>query len=92
MLPVADGAVLEIEELSTAPGNGMRVLDQVALLEMKLTSFRLKDQVQILDLIGVGLVGGSFVEKVPEVLRRCLRQMVDSPEIGQVPEGADDPE
>jgi hypothetical protein len=64
MLPVADGAVLETEEFCTAPGNGMRVLDQVALLEMKTHELSDQGQVQILALIGVGLVGGSFVEKV----------------------------
>lgn len=71
---------------------GVRILNLASLLTMKLTSFRLKDQVHILDLIGVGLVDESFMDQVPEVLRPRLRQMLDSPEIERTPEGVDDPD
>jgi hypothetical protein len=81
----------QISECVDSP-NGFPVLTLAALLTMKLTSFRLKDQVHILDLIGVGLVDESFMDKVPEVLRPRLRQMLDSPEIERTPEGVDDPD
>ncbi|HEV2320166.1 MAG TPA: hypothetical protein VGV18_10480 [Verrucomicrobiae bacterium] len=47
---------------------------------MKLTSFRDKDRVHLRDLLEVGLIGGSWVEKVPELLRPRLRQILENPE------------
>jgi hypothetical protein len=47
---------------------------------MKLTSFRRKDQVHILDLIGVGLVDQKMLEKYPPELAARLQELLDNPE------------
>lgn len=56
------------------------VLELDALLLMKLISFRRKDQVHVLDLIGVGLVDESWVSRLPDELGRRLRELLDNPE------------
>ena len=57
-----------------------RLLSLDALVRMKLTSFRDKDLVHLRDLIDVGLVDTSWLEKIPESLRPRLRQLLDTPE------------
>jgi hypothetical protein len=54
------------------------VLDLDALVRMKLTSFRLKDRVHILDLIEVGLVDESWLPRVPDELRSRLQELLDN--------------
>lgn len=51
-----------------------------ALVCMKLTSNRRKDQVHVLDLIGVGLVDESWLEKLPQALIPRLQELLDDPE------------
>ena len=62
------------------PTATIRVLDLPALLRMKLTSFRRKDQVHVLDLIGVGLVDASWVARLPEELGARLQELLDHPD------------
>jgi hypothetical protein len=57
-----------------------RVLELAALVTMKLTSFRRKDQVHIQDLIEVGLVDASWVARLPPGLAEKLQQILDTPE------------
>ncbi len=57
-----------------------QVLTLPALIRMKLTSFRRKDQVHILDLIDVGLIDQSTVATVPPELRTRLQELIDNPE------------
>ena len=59
---------------------GFRVLPLPSLVYMKLLSHRLKDQVHVRDLIGVGLIDRSWVARVPPVLAGRLREMLDTPE------------
>ena len=47
---------------------------------MKLTSFRDKDRVHIRDLVDVGLVDESWLERLPEALRSRLQELLDNPE------------
>ncbi len=47
---------------------------------MKLTSFRRKDQVHILDLVAVGLVDENWLSRFPLELRERLRELLDNPE------------
>jgi len=61
-------------------GQEMRVISLDSLVRMKLTSFRRKDQVHILDLIGVGLVGEKTIEGLPEPLASRLRDLIEEPE------------
>jgi hypothetical protein len=56
-----------------------RVLTLEALVRMKLTSFRRKDQVHIQDLIGVGLIDASWLSRYPAELAARLRELLDDP-------------
>jgi hypothetical protein len=57
-----------------------RVVSLEALVRMKLTSYRLKDRVHLLDLIDVGLVDASWPAKfVPELGQR-LQTLIDNPD------------
>jgi hypothetical protein len=57
-----------------------RVVALESLVRMKLTSFRLKDQVHIQDMIGVGLVDESWLTRLPLELSSRLKEMLDNPE------------
>ena len=54
---------------------GARVVSIEQLLRMKLTSFRLKDQVHIQDLDGAGLISLSMEHALPPLLRQRLAQV-----------------
>jgi len=56
------------------------VLSLEALVQMKLTSFRDKDRTHVRDMIGVGLIDRSWIERVPQVLSHRLAEIFDSPE------------
>lgn len=58
----------------------MLVLRLSALVRMKLTSYRRKDQVHILDLIGVGLVDRTTASELPEELAERLQTLIDDPD------------
>jgi hypothetical protein len=58
---------------------GFRVLSLEALVRMKLTSFRLKDQVHLQDLIGVGLIDQTWPARLPPELATRLQQILDNP-------------
>jgi hypothetical protein len=57
-----------------------QVLSLPALIRMKLTSFRRKDQVHLLDFIEVGLIDQSTVATVPPELAPRLQELIDNPE------------
>ena len=56
-------ATPDVEPHDVAPP--FRVLPLEPLVKMKLTSFRLKDQVHIQDLIGVGLIDAAWPDRLP---------------------------
>lgn len=56
------------------------VLTLEALVRMKLTSFRRKDQVHLLDLLGVGLIDASWCPRLPSELASRLQELIDNPE------------
>ena len=58
----------------------LRTLPIEALVRMKLTSFRRKDQVHLLDMLDVGLIDESWLERFPTELRRRLQELIDNPE------------
>lgn len=72
VLPAADVAESE-------PVTGYRVVSLEALVRMKLTSYRRKDQVHVLDLIDVGLVDESWLGRVPKPLDERLRTLLEDP-------------
>jgi len=73
LLPVPD--VSESEQTSE-----FRLLHLEPLVRMKLTSFRRKDQVHVLDLAEVGLVDESWLHRVPPELSERLRELLESPD------------
>ncbi len=62
------------------PSPHFRVLSLPALVRMKLTSYRRKDQVHLLDLIDVGLIGEATLAELPPDLAGRLRVLIDDPE------------
>ena len=57
-----------------------RHVDLGALVRMKLTSYRRKDQVHILDLIGVGLIDDTWPNRLPPPLGERLQHLLDTPD------------
>lgn len=61
-------------------GSDYRVLALEALVRMKLTSFRLKDQVHLQDLVQVGLIDHSWPSRYAALLAERLQQILDNPD------------
>ena len=57
-----------------------RVLTLDALVRMKLTSFRRKDQVHLLDMLDVGLIDASWCSRFPPELAARLQHLIDTPD------------
>lgn len=57
-----------------------RVLRLDALVQMKLTSFRRKDQMHLLDMIDVGLLDESWCQRLPVNLAARLKELLDNPD------------
>lgn len=55
------------------------VISLEALVRMKLTSFRRKDQVHLLDLLEVGLIDASWLNRLPAQLSSRLQELIDTP-------------
>ena len=67
----------DVSESEATPA--FRVVTLDALVRMKLTSFRLKDRVHLLDLIEVGLVDATWPGRLPAELASRLRELLDNP-------------
>lgn len=57
-----------------------RLLDLLALVTMKLTSYRRKDQVHLLDMIEIGQLDATWLPRVPPSLRQRLQDLLDDPD------------
>ena len=75
------------EDLAAAPtideaedDKAFRVIALEALVQMKLTSYRRKDQVHLLDMIDVGLIDAAWPAKYPGELGQRLQQLLDDPD------------
>lgn len=75
------------EYLSPAPGiheseasDQFRLLNLDALVRMKLTSFRRKDQMHLYDMIDVGLLDRDWLVRLPPELAPRLQELLDNPE------------
>ncbi len=68
----------EVTEAEITPE--FRLLNLESLVAMKLTSFRLKDRVHLLDMIDVGLIDASWLNRLPEPLSARLKGLLDNPE------------
>jgi hypothetical protein len=56
------------------------VVDLEPLVRMKLTSYRLKDRVHLLDMINVGLIDGSWPTRFSAELAGRLQALLDNPD------------
>jgi hypothetical protein len=57
-----------------------RILTLEALVRMKLTSFRDKDRTHLRDLLEVGLLDASWLQRLPPVLRARLQSLLETPD------------
>lgn len=71
--PAANPDVTECE-----PGPEFPVPTLEALVRMKLTSFRLKDKVRLMDMLEVGLIDESWAAKLSAELGTRLNEVIDS--------------
>jgi hypothetical protein len=68
-------------DVSEADTSGpFTVVDIEPLVRMKLTSYRLKDRVHLLDMIAVGLIDESWPERLPAELGARLQSLLDNPD------------
>jgi hypothetical protein len=68
----------DVTESEAGPDFAVATLE--ALVQMKLTSFRLKDRVHLLDLLDVGLIDDSWCQRFPADLAEKLHELIDSQE------------
>ena len=73
LLPTPDVA-------ESADAEGFRVLGLEALVRSKLPSYRDKDKTHLRDLLDVGLIDATWVQKYPEELGARLQHLIDTPE------------
>lgn len=73
LLPTPDVAESE-------PSACFRLLSLESLVRMKLTSFRRKDQMHLLDLLEIGLIDATWRERFPPELAARLQELLDHPE------------
>lgn len=57
-----------------------RVLALEAVVRMKLTSYRRKDQVHLLDMLDVGLIDATWPARYPAELATRLQHLIDTPD------------
>ncbi len=57
-----------------------RLVSLDALVRMKLTAFRRKDQMHLIDLIDVGLIDATWPARLPAPLAERLQELLDSPQ------------
>ena len=61
-------------------GGQFRTLPLESLVRMKLNSFRLKDKVHILDMLQVGLIDDTWLDRFPGPLRARLNELIENPD------------
>ena len=66
----------EVTESEVGPEFRIAALD--ALVRMKLTSYRLKDRVHLLDLLEVGLIDETWCGQMPPELGQRLRDLMET--------------
>ena len=68
------------EITETEPSETIRVIRLDALTRMKLTAFRDKDKMHLRDLLDVGLIDATWVERLSGELKERLQSLLDAPE------------
>jgi hypothetical protein len=69
----------DVTEVDTA--GPFHVVDLEPLVRMKLTSYRLKDQVHLLDMINVGLIDDTWPARFIGELAERLQRLLNNPDI-----------
>ncbi len=75
--PEDEGPCPELDE--SERGADFQLVALPALVRMKLVSWRRKDQVHLLDMIGVGLIDANWPARLPPRLGERLRELLDDP-------------
>ncbi len=57
-----------------------RIIALEAIVRMKLTSYRRKDQVHLTDVLGVGLIDATWPARLPPDLAARLQRLIDTPD------------
>jgi len=78
--PVPDAIEQTPELRATEPCAGIALIPLDDLVRMKLISFRDKDRMHLRDLIAVGLIDPSWLDRFPGILRSRLQTILDDPE------------
>ena len=60
--------------------DGYRTIDLDRLIGMKLTAYRLKDRVHLLDMVDVGLIDAATLDRLPAALRPRLAELLANPD------------
>ena len=71
-------AVPEIDAVELMPN--ARTLPLEKLVGMKLTSYRLKDRVHLLDMISINLIDETWPQRYPDELGQRLQALLDDPD------------
>ncbi|HET6423211.1 MAG TPA: hypothetical protein VFG20_05980 [Planctomycetaceae bacterium] len=69
----------DVEE--AVPGDEYRVLSLEALVRMKLTSFRPKDQAHLIDMVSLRMIDANWCDRYPEFLAQRLKLMIEDPSV-----------
>lgn len=77
LLPEYENVLPDLDESERAVE--FQVANLEALVRMKLIAYRRKDQVHLLDLIGVGLLDATWPARFPPPLGARLQQLLDDP-------------
>ena len=57
-----------------------KVLSLEALVQIKLTAFRIKDRTHLIDLLQIGLIDASWTQRYPPELAERLQSLLDDPD------------
>jgi hypothetical protein len=76
----ADSPEASPDTSNSEQGGEFRFLDLESLVRMKLTAYRDKDRTHLRDLIEVGLLDASILNRLPTELRARMQQILDTPE------------
>jgi hypothetical protein len=71
-------------------GDHYKVLSLEALVRMKLTSFRPKDQTHLIDMIELKMIDATWCDRYPSELADRLRELLNRPDLEIVDESEDE--
>lgn len=64
--------------MATRSVSGHMVLDLLPLVLMKLDAFRLRDQTHLVDMLSIGLIDPTWVEKLPTDLKPRFQRILEA--------------